>query len=150
MRPTHRDLYSSFVSHDVRYLLIGGAAVIVHGVDRGTLDVDILIEATPDNARRAVQALRDAGLGTAFLLEPDELLGKQIVILDDWLPVDVQTATPGIDFAQAWERREVMTVDGVPVNVLSLEDLIASKEAAGRPEDLEDVAALRRIQRGDP
>jgi predicted nucleotidyltransferase len=149
MPPRPRDLYASFASHDVKYLVIGGVATILHGVNRTTVDVDVLIEATPANAEAALAALRELGLGTAFLTTPEGLLSDAITIFEDVLPVDIHTRTPGIDFEQAWDRRQVADVHGVRLNIVALEDLIASKEAAGRPQDLEDVEVLRRIQRGE-
>lgn len=142
---SHRELYESFASHKVRYVLIGGAAVILHGVHRATLDVDILIEATVENAQATLEALRDVGMGTAHLLDAEEVLAQDVTIFDDLIVVDVQTRTPGVVFEDAWERRRVEMIEGATVNVLSLEDLIASKEAAGRPVDLEDVKILRKI-----
>ena len=68
------DVFSSLNSHGVKYLVIGGIAAIAHGVPRNTFDLDILIEATPENARRLLDALSDAGLGTALLTSPEELL----------------------------------------------------------------------------
>ncbi len=62
-----KDVFRSFASHDVRYLVIGGIASILYGVPRATFDLDILIEATPENARRLLDALAGAGLGTAML-----------------------------------------------------------------------------------
>jgi predicted nucleotidyltransferase len=146
MRPSPRDLYASFASHNVKYLLIGGAAAITHGVNRITVDVDVLIEATPENAAAVLDALVEIGLGTATLITPQELLSQQVTIFEDLLPVDVHTQTPGIRFEEAWARRRVESIDGVRVDLLSLNDLIASKEAAGRPVDLEDVTALRQLR----
>ena len=146
MPPTYRDLYASFASHKVRYLLIGGAAAVAHGVQRATFDVDILIEATPENAAATLAAMLEIGMGTADLTDAQDLLAQEVTIFDDVLNVDVQTRTPGVVFAEAWERRQVADSHGVAVNVLALDDLIASKEAAGRPVDLDDVAALRRAQ----
>ena len=60
-------VFESFQRHDVRYLVIGGIAAILYGVPRATFDLDILIEATPDNAKQLLDALFDAGMGTASL-----------------------------------------------------------------------------------
>ena len=54
-------VFASLHSHDVRYLVIGGIAAVLHGVPRATFDLDILIEATPENARRVLSALAEAG-----------------------------------------------------------------------------------------
>ncbi len=148
MPPRPRDLYASFASHDVKYLVIAGVAAILYGVNRTTVNVDVLIEATPGNAEAALAALRELGLGTALLMTPEGLLSDAITIFEDVLPVDIHTQAPGIDFEEAWDRRQVADVHGTPVNIAAVQDLIASNEAAGRPQDLEDVEVLRRIQRG--
>ncbi len=135
--------FESFRSHEVKYLVIGGVAAILYGVPRATLDLDILIEGSVENARRLLQAMEAAGFGTAALVTPEEVAATEVTIFRDRARIDVQTSTPGIDFAAAWERREEMTFQGVRFYVASKEDLIASKEAAGRPRDLEDVRILR-------
>jgi tRNA nucleotidyltransferase/poly(A) polymerase len=91
-------VFSSFHSHNVRYVIIGGIAAILYGVPRATFDLDILIEATPENAQRLLAALLDAGLGTADLTTAEELLNHEITIFRDKVRIDVQTSTPGIDF----------------------------------------------------
>lgn len=135
-------VFESLRSRDVRYLVIGGIAAVLHGVPRATFDLDILIEATPENARRLLEAFLDSSLGTALLTTPEDVAAREITIFNDRVRIDVQTRTPGLDFGAAWERREVMTYRGVDLFVVSKADLIASKLAAGRPLDLEDVRLL--------
>jgi len=124
-------------------VIIVGIAAVLYGVPRATFDLDILIEATPGNAQRLLDALIEAGLGTAILISADELLANEITIFQDRVRIDVQTSTPGIHFAVAWQYREVMKYQGQTFNVVSRDGLIASKEAAGRKVDLEDVRVLR-------
>ncbi|HEB64233.1 MAG TPA: hypothetical protein ENJ02_01645 [Chloroflexi bacterium] len=135
-------VFSSLQSHKVKYVVIGGIASVLHGVPRATFDLDILIEATPANAERLLEALKDAGLGTASLITAEGLLAHEITIFKDRVRVDVQTRTPGITFAEAWKRRETVDFGGQEFYVVSKEDLIASKRAAGREIDLEDVRLL--------
>jgi len=135
-------VFRSFQQHDVRYVVIGGIAAILHGVPRATFDLDILIEATPDNARRLLDALLDAGLGTAALTSPGDLLANEITVFKDRVRVDVQTSTPGVRFVDAWSRRRTVAYQGQEFFILAKEDLIRSKRAAGRPVDLEDVRLL--------
>lgn len=137
-----RGVYSSLHKHRVKYLTIGGIAAILHGVPRATFDLDILIESTPENAQRLLDALLDAGFGTASLVTAEQLLAHEITIFRDRVQIDVQTSTKGIAFEEAWERREVMQYEQQEFHVLSRDDLIASKRAAGRPKDLEDVRLL--------
>lgn len=137
-----KDVFESFQKHDVRYLVIGGIASILYGVPRATFDLDILIEPTPDNAQRLLDSLLDAGLGTASLTNVKELLSNEITVFKDWVRIDVQTVTPGLNFQEAWEHRETMTFQGQIFYVLSKKDLISSKRASGRDVDLEDVRLL--------
>jgi hypothetical protein len=131
-------VFRSFQRHDVKYVVIGGIAAILHGVPRATFDLDILFEATPDNARR----LLDAGLGTAALTSPGDVLANEITVFKDRVRVDVQTSTPGVRFIDAWSRRRKVAYQGQEFFILAKEDLIRSKRAAGRPVDLEDVRLL--------
>ena len=114
----------------------------MHGIPRATFDLDILIQATEGNVKRLLEALEDAGLGTAALITAEELLEHEITIFKDIVRIDVQTSTPGLEFNKAWERREIMNFQGQEFYVVSKDDLIASKRAAGREEYLEDVRLL--------
>ena len=136
------DVFASFHKHDVKYLVIGGIAAVLHGVPRATFDLDILIEATEDNAQRLLEAMLEARLGTAALIDAQGVLAQEITIFQDRVRIDVQTATPGIEFDTAWQRKEVMEYQRHIFYVLSRQDLIASKRAAGRTVDLEDVRLL--------
>jgi hypothetical protein len=137
-----KEVFASFQRHDVHYLVIGGIAAVLYGVPRATFDLDLLIDATPENAERLLAAMLDAGLGTADLTTPAELLTREITIFKDRVRIDVQTSTPGISFSPAWKRREKMEYQGQQFYVVSRQDLITSKRAAARPIDLEDVRLL--------
>ena len=145
-----QDVFKSFQQHDVKYVVIGGIASILHGVPRATFDLDILIEATPDNTRRLLEAMLDAGLGTAALTTVEDLLANEITIFQDRVRLDVQTSTPGIDFADAWRDRKTVTYRGQDFFILSRQDLVASKRAAGRDVDMEDVRLLELPENEEP
>jgi len=123
-------------------------ASVLHGVPRATFDLDILIDPTDENAQRLLDALLDAGLGTASLTTAEKVLASEITIFPDRVRIDVQTETPGIDFTHAWSRKVTMDYRGQEFFVVSKDDLIASKKAAGRPVDLEDVRLLE-LGRGE-
>ena len=135
-------VFASFQSHDVKYVIIGGIAAVLHGVPRATFDLDILIEASPDNVKRLLDALLEAQLGTAALTTPENVLANEITVFNDRVRIDVQTSTPGLIFEEAWRNRETMNYQGQAFYVVSVQDLIASKRAAGRAVDLEDVRML--------
>ena len=100
-----QDVFASFQRHNVRYLVIGGIAAVLYGVPRATFDLDILIEATPENARWLLAALADAQFGTASLVTAEELLANEITVFKDRVRIDVQTSTPGLTFNEAWQPR---------------------------------------------
>ena len=138
-----KNVFASLNAHDVRYVVIGGIAAVLYGVPRATFDLDLLIQATPENAAKLLDALYEAEISSAALVSPEEILSNDITVFKDRIRIDVQTHTPGLHFDIAWERKTTMTYQGQRFYVVSLDDLVASKIAAGRPKDLEDVQALQ-------
>ncbi len=136
------DVFKSFQQHEVKYVVIGGVASVLHGVPRATFDLDILIEASTENAERMLAALMDAGFGTAALTDAQDVVAHEITVFNDRVRIDVQTWTPGLSFQDAWNRRKTVTYQGQDFFIASREDLIASKRAAGREIDLDDVRLL--------
>jgi hypothetical protein len=135
-------VFASLQKHKVKYLVIGGIAAVLYGVPRATFDLDILIDANRSNTRRLLDAFLQAGLGTASLTSPDDVLSHEITIFRDRIRIDVQIKTLGLVFSDAWKRREIMEFNGQKFWVVSKDDLIISKRAAGRTIDLEDVRLL--------
>jgi hypothetical protein len=141
------DLLRAFVEHDVRFLVVGAHAVAAHGVPRATQDLDVWIDARPDNAGRAWRALvsfgaplGDLGIGEADLTRPE-------IVAQVGVPpnrIDVLTSVTGLRFDDAWEGRISGAVEGVAVPVLGREALLQNKRATGRHKDLGDVEALER------
>jgi len=139
-------LFASLNSRNVKYLVIGGVAAISYGVPRLTLDLDLLILPTEENAAALLAAFSEAGLGTAALTTPGALLATEITVFQDRVRIDVQTRTLGMAFSTAYGRRLDLTIDNVSIPVASLADLIASKKASARPQDLEDVRILETLR----
>lgn len=137
-----KDVFASFQKHEVRYIVIGGIASVLYGVPRATFDLDILIDATPENTKRLLDALLEAGMGTASLTNINEILSNEITIFKDRVRIDVQTSTPGLNFKDAWAHCNKLEYQGQKFYVASREDLIASKKATGRKVDLDDVRLL--------
>jgi len=131
---------------EVRYLVIGGVACILHGYVRATTDVDILIERSVDNARRTLDALGLLGWGFAREWSPDEILRRPITVIGDDPAVDVFTIAWKVKYEDAVSRSSSVVVDGVAIPLISIDDLIETKRT-GRALDAADVEALQRIQR---
>jgi len=137
-----KDVFRCFQQNEVKYVVIGGIASVLHGIPRATFDLDILIEATNENARRLLTALESAGFGTATMTNTEDVLANEITVFNDRVRLDVQIRTPGVSFQDAWNRRKTITYKGQKFFILSKEDLISSKRACGRDVDMEDVRLL--------
>ena len=146
--PDFKELLSVLNSRKIRYLVIGGYAVSLHAQPRATKDIDLLVGNDPDNANALYSALAEFGapldgLTAEDFLEPDTFFRMGTPPL----MVDILPTINGVDFDKAWERRTEIEIDaesGLRAPVISSSDLIAAKLAAGRPQDLADVTALRQ------
>ena len=137
----------------VRFLLVGGEAVIYHGYPRLTGDVDFWYEQTADNAARLFAALRQFWDGRIpGVAAEHELLEPKVVVQFGRPPhrVDLISAIDGVTFEEAWPHRvdeSLEPADGprIPLPVIGLADLLKNKRASGRHRDLDDVEHLESL-----
>ena len=143
---TFKELLESLNKNKVRYLLIGGYAVGMHGHPRATEDIDLFVSRDEHNAKRIIWALTEFGLGTSNL-KPEIFTQENSLVVMGVAPlaVDILNYLKGIDFESAFQRRKVVTCAGIEVNLISLEDLIKNKIAVGRHKDLADVERLTQV-----
>ena len=140
------DLLSLFNDNNVRYLVIGGYAVIQHAEPRFTKDLDLWISTDPSNARAVYQSLKNFGAPLTDLTEAD--FAEEGYFYQMGVPpvrVDVLMGIPGIQFEEAWDRRVEVDFDGLSIPFISRLDLITAKLASGRPQDLIDAELLAQI-----
>jgi hypothetical protein len=152
--PTFPKDWSEFLSlligHGVKFVVVGGHAVAIHGWPRLTEDLDVFVEASDANAQRLRAALVDFGFGSAapeatVLAAPDRvfMLGVKP------LRIDVLTGIDGVKFPEAWRARVYVASTAGELPVISLALLRKNKRAAGRTRDLLDLAELaRRASKG--
>jgi len=141
-----RDLLSALATEQTRFLVVGGYAVMKYTEPYNTKDLDLWIDPTPENAARVHRALTRFGAPLTGVT-PDYFTvpGNFYQLGVSRWRVDILTSTAAdLAFDSAWERRGSMIVAGVTVPVVSLDDLIATKLAAGRPED---VLAARKLEK---
>jgi hypothetical protein len=139
------DLLTALNAAEAKYLLVGGHAVAFHGRPRATKDFDLWVEASSENARRVYAALRAFGAPLGDLAVADLAgTGSGFRMGTPPFRIEILTEISGGAFEQAWPRREERDVDGVRCFVIGREDLLRNKRAAGRLQDLADVAALER------
>ncbi|MCB1089441.1 MAG: hypothetical protein KDM63_20550 [Verrucomicrobiae bacterium] len=144
MNSDYRDLLWCFAEAEVRYLVVGGYAVIFHAEPRFTADLDLWIEPAPDNADRVMRAFSEFGLPLTGGIEPDDFArpGTQYMIGVAPCAIDFLTTVPGLEFPGAWENRVVVDDDGIPVNYLCRSDLVTAKKSADRQRDRMDLELL--------
>lgn len=143
------DILRALLHTEARFLVIGAHAMAVHGVPRGTQDLDIWVEPSPANAERVWRALAEFGapLPTLGITRGDFDHPGPIIQLG-LAPnrIDVLTAISGVsDFMQAWDGRSVHEVRGHRVPFLGRAELIVNKRASGRRKDLADLEALGEL-----
>jgi hypothetical protein len=148
-----KDLLSAFNAHGVRYLIVGGYAVILHAQPRATKDIDLLVQPDPENAQGVYAALAEFGMPLGSVM-PDDFARPGTFFRFGVEPraVDILLDIPGIDFETAWSRRVESEVDpqtGLKAYFVSALDLLRSKLASGRLQDLADAEAIRAAMKSD-
>ena len=143
-----REFIALLNSHQVRYLIVGAFAVGYHAVPRMTGDIDFFVEASEENGGRLETVLEEFGFKSLGLSANDFTQPDTIIQLG-YPPsrIDLITSLSGAEFSHAWANRVTVEHDGLTLHFLDRDTLVANKEAAGRPKDLADLAALRRKQR---
>ncbi len=148
LNPDYRDILSCLKREEARFLIVGAYAMAAHGYPRATGDIDLWVEADTANARRVHAALVAFGAPVQQISLADlTTVGNVIQIGVAPCRVDILTGIDGVDFVPAWERRMGLAVDGIVIDVLSIDDLITNKSVTGRDKDAVDVALLKRLQR---
>ena len=154
-------LFKTLNDAGVKYVVVGGLATVLHGYLRLTVDVDLVVDLAPEEVTRAVQVLESLGFKPRVPVPAEQLAdaakrkewieqkGMKVFSFyhptDSMLTVDVFIHHP-IPFSDLSARAERVVIADVPVYICSIDDLIALKQQAGRPQDLIDIEKLRRIQ----
>lgn len=138
-----REFLRLFAEHEVRYLLVGGYAVGLHGHVRGTADIDLWVDTAGENPDRIVSAVRAFGFANPDLRpelfrEPGHIVRMGVPPLR----IELMTSVSGVDFEECYKQKEVTDWAGITVDVISLSMLKRNKRAAGRPKDLDDLEHL--------
>lgn len=130
-------------ANNVEYLLVGGYAVGYHGYPRPTGDLDVWIATHPDNATRVFRVLAAFGFGDTGIT-PEDIAKSRKVFRMGFAPVriELQTTLSGVEFQDCYARGIDDQIEGVPVRIISLDDLKRNKKAAGRLKDLADLDYL--------
>lgn len=145
--PDHfREFIEALNTHEVEYLLIGGYAVGAYGYIRGTGDLDIFLNSTEENAEKAIAACIEYGIPKKNLTKEMFIIPKMIGIGEPPMRIEILKKLDTVDFQYTFQRVVKTVVDGVPINVISLDDLIVLKKAAVKGRDTEDLNYLLKLK----
>ncbi len=138
-----KDLIRIFNELEVRYLMIGGYAVVAHGHVRNTKDLDLWIDYKDDNAHKVARALEKFGIS----VDANEFAHPKKVLFLGVEPnrVDILTTVKGIEFEAAFAQKSSVQIDGLNILLIDKQSLIQVKRATGRPQDLLDAKALEDL-----
>jgi hypothetical protein len=138
-----REFLNSLNAHGVEYLLIGAYAVGYHGYPRATVDLDVWVARSPENAARVLSALQAFGFSDPVLSIDLFLKADQIIRMGTPpFRIEISTTISGVDFDTCYPRRVDARIDGVLVPVIDLASLRRNKKASGRFKDLNDLEHL--------
>jgi predicted nucleotidyltransferase len=152
-----------FHRRGIRCVLVGGLAVVLHGIDRLTADIDLVVDLAPEQAAKAIAALLESGFKSQAPVDPRQFADESVRdrwrtesgmrVLSFWDPenrrptVDLFAHYP-MDFQALFDDSIVLSLNDTAVRVASIDHLISIKRAAGRPKDLEDVERLAALRGG--
>ena len=157
----YEEIFKEFELKDVRYLVVGGMAVNLYGYVRLTVDLDIMADLSEKNLSKIIEVMEKFGCTPRVPVNPHEFLSDEK--RDEWIKkkgavvftfidlnepfkhIDIFLSNP-IDFEEAYSRKSIMTIGGIKVSVVSIDDLIKLKSLSGRQRDVEDIYHLERIR----
>lgn len=141
-----REFLDSLNRNKVKYLLLGGWAVGIHGAPRFTADLDVLIATDEKNIQKLQIALNQFGAPTV----PNEHfkdIGRVFRMGRAPIRIEILNQASGITFTGCYKRRKIVDVDGTPITIISRDDLMKNKAASGRDKDIADLRNLQAISK---
>ena len=135
-------------SNRVEYLIVGGYALAAYGHPRYTGDLDFWIGAERENASKVLAALAEFGFADLDINMVDLTTPKNVIQLG-YPPrrIDLLTTIDGVDFSECFPRRMTVSIDGVPLSFISIDDFKINKKAVGRHQDLADLEILDKLKK---
>mgnify|MGYP001199611058 CR=1 FL=1 len=143
----YKEMLQSLIDENVRFILVGAYALAAHGYPRATMNIDIWVMPSPGNADAVLRALKKFGaplhgLTSNDLQKPDTIF--QIGVAPR--RIDIITGASGLDFESAFANSLKTEIEGIRLNIPSLDDLICNKKASGRSKDIADAEALENLK----
>jgi hypothetical protein len=146
----YKDMLRSLAAENVRFILVGAYALAAHGYPRATMDIDIWVMSSPENADAVIRALSRFGAPLQNLTKED-LLTAGTIFQIGVAPrrIDIITAASGLQFEPTYRNSIPLNIEGIEVRIPSIDDLILNKKATGRTRDLADAEALESLKNSE-
>lgn len=146
----YKDMLRALSDEKVRFLLVGAYALAAHGYPRATMDIDIWVMPSSQNADAVLRALRRFGASLHNLTKEDlQQHGTVFQIGVAPRRIDIITAASGLLFEEAYGRSLPVNIEEIEVHIPSISDLILNKRASGRTKDLADAEALESLMNAE-
>ena len=140
-----KEFFRLLNGNSVEYVIVGGYAVAFHGFVRATKDIDVLFHNTPSNIKRLMAALTGFGIqASAMVMNTFSEQGRIIRMGSPPMMIELINAIGGVTFEEIWRNKVPGHYGDAPIFFLSKRDLLKSKKAAGRPQDLRDIEELEK------
>ena len=141
----YKEMLQILLEENVKFIIVGAFALGAHGYPRATGDIDIWVEPSTENAKRVIRTLNRFGV-PLFNVSEKDFEKEGIIFQIGVIPrrIDLITTIDGVEFESAYSRRKNISVEELTIPVLSLKDLIKSKESTGREKDALDAKLLRK------
>ena len=147
----YRDMLHALSEEKVKFILVGAYALAAHGYPRATMDIDIWVMPSPENADAVLRALSRFGAPLHNLTKED-LLKDGTIFQIGVAPrrIDIITTASGLQFEPTFRNSISVNIEGIEVRIPSIDDLIVNKRAIGRTKDLADAEALESLKDSEP
>lgn len=140
----YREMLQSLLDNEVKFLVVGAYAMAAHGYPRATGDLDLWVFTSRENAEKVYKTLAEFG-APLEQIDKDSFSEKGIILQIGVAPcrIDIITQIDGVEFEQAYPKRNEIEIDGIKLPIISKEDLIHNKESTGREKDKLDSKFMR-------
>jgi len=146
----YKDILHALSEEKVRFILVGAYALAAHGYPRATMDIDIWVMPSPDNADAVLRALRRFGVPLHNLTKEDlQTDGTIFQIGVAPRRIDIITAASGLQFEPTYRNSISIDIEGIEVRIPTIGDLILNKRATGRTKDLADAEVLESLKNSE-
>jgi len=146
----YRDMLHALSDEKVKFLLVGAYALAAHGYPRATMDIDIWVMPSPENAEAVLRALTRFGAPLHDLTKED--LQKDGTVFQIGVAprrIDIITGATGLHFEETLRNSITVNIEGIEIHIPSINDLIRNKRATGRTKDLADAETLEALKKSE-